>query len=85
MYSNALRNDLMSSNEYVRGSTLRLLSKIKQFKVLEPLIEAVLKNLVRSVTHASSLLFPLSLRLLMKRKLRPAGESRKLHALIFLC
>ncbi|PHJ17662.1 beta [Cystoisospora suis] len=47
---NALRNDLMSSNEYVRGSTLRLLSKIKQLKVLEPLIEAILKNL----THRHS-------------------------------
>nr|Q9U4N3.2 RecName: Full=Coatomer subunit beta; AltName: Full=Beta-coat protein; Short=Beta-COP [Toxoplasma gondii]AAF02542.2 beta coatomer [Toxoplasma gondii] len=47
---NALRNDLMSPNEYVRGSTLRLLSKIRQFKVLEPLVEAILQNL----THRHS-------------------------------
>lgn len=42
---NALRNDLMSANEFVRGSTLRLLCKIRHFKLLEPLIEAILKNL----------------------------------------
>uniref|UniRef100_A0A8C9LTX3 Coatomer subunit beta n=1 Tax=Piliocolobus tephrosceles TaxID=591936 RepID=A0A8C9LTX3_9PRIM len=42
---NALRNDIISPNEYVRGSTLRLLSKIKYLKVLDPLIEAITKNL----------------------------------------
>eukprot|EP00366_Plasmodium_knowlesi_P003228 XP_002260725.1 coatamer protein, beta subunit, putative [Plasmodium knowlesi strain H] len=42
---NALRNDIISPNEYVRGSTLRLLSKIKNLKIIEPLIEAITKNL----------------------------------------
>lgn len=42
---NALRNDLMHPNEYVRGSTLRLLCKMKYYRVLEPLKEAVLRNL----------------------------------------
>eukprot|EP00921_Rhytidocystis_pertsovi_P004053 GHVQ01006993.1.p1 GENE.GHVQ01006993.1~~GHVQ01006993.1.p1 ORF type:complete len:1006 (-),score=118.11 GHVQ01006993.1:766-3783(-) len=47
---NALRNDLMSSNEYVRGSTLRLLCKIRYQKILEPLLDPILKNL----THRHS-------------------------------
>lgn len=42
---NALRNDLMSPNEYIRGSTLRLLCKVRYQKILEPLVEAILKNL----------------------------------------
>merc|ERR1719181_2048418 len=42
---NALRNDLMHANEYVRGSTLRLLCKMKYYRILEPLKEAVLRNL----------------------------------------
>lgn len=42
---NALRNDIISPNEYVRGSTLRLLSKIKYLKILDPLMETITKNL----------------------------------------
>jgi len=42
---NALRNDLMHANEYVRGSTLRLLCKMKYYRILEPLKEAILRNL----------------------------------------
>lgn len=42
---NALRNDLMHPNEYVRGATLRLLCKMKYFRILEPLKEAVIRNL----------------------------------------
>mmetsp|Transcript_72456 Transcript_72456/g.172716 ORF Transcript_72456/g.172716 Transcript_72456/m.172716 type:complete len:1009 (+) Transcript_72456:87-3113(+) len=42
---NALRNDLMHPNEYVRGSTLRLLCKMRYYRILEPLKEAVLRNL----------------------------------------
>eukprot|EP01068_Selenidium_serpulae_P020555 Selendium_serpulae@DN8670_c0_g1_i1.p2 len=42
---NALRNDLMHPNEFVRGSTLRLLCKMRYVKILEPLIEAIMKNL----------------------------------------
>lgn len=43
---NALRNDLMHPNEYICGSTLRLLCKMKYYRILEPLKEAVLRNLV---------------------------------------
>ncbi|KAI9301334.1 adaptin N terminal region-domain-containing protein [Cunninghamella echinulata] len=38
---NALRNDLQHPNEYVRGSTLRFLCKIKEADVLEPLVPSV--------------------------------------------
>jgi len=47
---NALRNNLMHPNEYVRGSTLRLLNKIRYYRVLEPLIDPAIKNL----THRHS-------------------------------
>jgi len=42
---NALRNDLISANEYIRGRTLRLLCRMRYFKIMEPLIESILKNL----------------------------------------
>jgi coatomer subunit beta len=42
---NALRNDLMHANEYVRGSTLRVLSKMKYLRIIEPLKEAIVRNL----------------------------------------
>mmetsp|Transcript_25804 Transcript_25804/g.71921 ORF Transcript_25804/g.71921 Transcript_25804/m.71921 type:complete len:1010 (-) Transcript_25804:131-3160(-) len=42
---NALRSDLLHANEYVRGSTLRLLCKMKYYRILEPLREAILRNL----------------------------------------
>ncbi|KDQ15645.1 hypothetical protein BOTBODRAFT_31532 [Botryobasidium botryosum FD-172 SS1] len=35
---NAIRNDLQHPNEYIRGSTLRFLQKIKDAELLEPLI-----------------------------------------------
>ncbi|RYH25815.1 hypothetical protein EON65_15195 [archaeon] len=38
---NALRNDLTSPNEFVRGSMLRFLSKVREFELLEPLIPSV--------------------------------------------
>lgn len=38
---NALRNDLNSPNEYVRGSMLRFLCKMKEFELLEPLVPTV--------------------------------------------
>ncbi|ORZ22436.1 adaptin N terminal region-domain-containing protein [Absidia repens] len=38
---NALRNDLQHPNEYIRGSTLRFLCKIKEADVLEPLVPSV--------------------------------------------
>ena len=42
---NAIRNDLIHSNEYIRGRTLRLLCRMRYFKIMEPLVESVLKNL----------------------------------------
>eukprot|EP00928_Gymnodinium_smaydae_P009748 TRINITY_DN13646_c0_g1_i1.p1 TRINITY_DN13646_c0_g1~~TRINITY_DN13646_c0_g1_i1.p1 ORF type:complete len:1017 (-),score=275.67 TRINITY_DN13646_c0_g1_i1:150-3200(-) len=42
---NALRNDLGHANEYVRGSTLRLLCKMKYYRILEPLKDVVMRNL----------------------------------------
>ena len=38
---NALRNDLMSPNEYVRGCMLRFMCKMKEAELLEPLIPSV--------------------------------------------
>jgi coatomer subunit beta len=42
---NAIRNDLIHANEYIRGRTLRMLCRMRYFKILEPLIESILKNL----------------------------------------
>lgn len=50
---NALRNDLQHPNEYVRGSTLRLLSKIKEPELLEPLIPSIRANLVRHIQNSA--------------------------------
>ena len=38
---NALRNDLMSPNEFIRGCMLRFLCKMKELEILEPLIPSV--------------------------------------------
>ena len=38
---NAIRKDLLSSNEFIRGRTLRLVSKIPLKSILENLMEAV--------------------------------------------
>ena len=38
---NALRNDLMSPNEFIRGCMLRFLCKLKEPELLEPLIPSV--------------------------------------------
>ncbi|KAL3127377.1 hypothetical protein CHM_6g270 [Cryptosporidium hominis] len=42
---NALRNDLQHPNEYIRGSTLRLLCNLRFIKLIQPLIESILENL----------------------------------------
>eukprot|EP00917_Polyrhabdina_sp_WS-2016_P022219 GHVP01048253.1.p1 GENE.GHVP01048253.1~~GHVP01048253.1.p1 ORF type:complete len:983 (-),score=191.30 GHVP01048253.1:3180-6128(-) len=47
---NSLRNDLLAHNEFVRGSTLRLLCKIPYLKMSQPLIEPITQNL----SHRSS-------------------------------
>lgn len=38
---NALRNDLISPNEYIRGCMLRFLCKLREFQLLEPLIPSI--------------------------------------------
>jgi len=42
---NFLRNDLQSPNEYIRGSTLRFLSKIHEQELIEPLTDSIMSNL----------------------------------------
>ncbi|KAH8740835.1 hypothetical protein FG386_003074 [Cryptosporidium ryanae] len=42
---NALRNDLQHPNEYIRGSTLRLLCNLRFIKLIQPLIESIIENL----------------------------------------
>ncbi len=42
---NALRKDCLSANEFIRGRTLRLISKISVKAVLENLASAVIENL----------------------------------------
>lgn len=39
-------NDLQHPNEYIRGSTLRFLCKIKEAEILEPLVPSVRACLV---------------------------------------
>lgn len=46
--SNALRSDLQHPNEYVRGVTLRLVCKLQEPELLEPLLSVVRACLVRS-------------------------------------
>jgi coatomer subunit beta len=43
--SNALMRDLNHPNEYIRGSTMRLIGKLKEPELVEPLIESVKNNL----------------------------------------
>lgn len=38
---NALRNDLIHPNEYIRGCMLRFVCKLKEFELLEPLVPAI--------------------------------------------
>eukprot|EP00301_Raphidiophrys_heterophryoidea_P006449 c12600_g1_i1.p1 GENE.c12600_g1_i1~~c12600_g1_i1.p1 ORF type:complete len:695 (+),score=215.02 c12600_g1_i1:35-2119(+) len=42
---NALRNDLNHANEYIRGCTLRLCTKLREREVIEPLIPSITANL----------------------------------------
>ncbi|CDR94511.1 coatamer beta subunit, putative [Babesia bigemina] len=42
---NALRNDLCSPNEYVRGSAMRLVSKLRHWNIVGPMLPAIVDNL----------------------------------------
>ena len=48
---NAIRNDLVHPNEFVRGSTLRFLCKLKEVELIEPLIPAIKENLDHRVAY----------------------------------
>lgn len=48
--SNALRNNLIHPNEYVRGCTLRFLTKLREPELLEPLVPSI--KLCLSHRHA---------------------------------
>jgi len=48
---NALLNDLKHANEYVRGSTLRFLCRLKEPELLEPLMPTVRLNLEHRVSY----------------------------------
>eukprot|EP00003_Mantamonas_plastica_P009988 TRINITY_DN1936_c0_g1_i5.p1 TRINITY_DN1936_c0_g1~~TRINITY_DN1936_c0_g1_i5.p1 ORF type:complete len:283 (-),score=89.52 TRINITY_DN1936_c0_g1_i5:88-936(-) len=48
---NTLLNDLNHPNEYIRGSTLRFLSKMREEELLEPLLPSILKNLEHRHTY----------------------------------
>lgn len=52
LFSNYLRNDLQSPNEFIRGATLRFLSKLREPELLEPLLPSCRLCLV-CVTHRS--------------------------------
>jgi coatomer subunit beta len=43
---NALRNDLLHPNEYIRGQMCRFLCKLKEVEVLEPLVPSIRACLV---------------------------------------
>ena len=38
--SNGIRNDLQHPNEYIRGNTLRFLSKLREPELIEPLLSS---------------------------------------------
>lgn len=40
IYSNGIRNDLQHPNEYIRGNTLRFLSKLREPELIEPLLSS---------------------------------------------
>jgi coatomer subunit beta len=48
---NSIRNDLLHPNEYIRGRTLRLLSRVMYKGILEPLTPSILENLTHKHTY----------------------------------
>jgi coatomer subunit beta len=48
MVVNSLRSDVLHANEYIRGRTMRLLSRIQYKGILESLIPSVIDNLKHS-------------------------------------
>jgi coatomer subunit beta len=48
MVVNSLRSDVLHSNEYIRGRTMRLLSRIPYRAILESLTPSIVENLKHS-------------------------------------
>ncbi|GIX62743.1 coatomer subunit beta-1 [Babesia caballi] len=48
---NALRNDLTSPNEFVRGSALRMIAKLRYWSIVSPMVPAVVENLTHAVPY----------------------------------
>lgn len=48
---NSLRTDLLHPNEYLRGRTLRLVSRIMYKGILEPLVSCILESLKHKHTY----------------------------------
>ena len=48
---NSLRNDLLHPNEFIRGKTLKLISRIMYKGVLEPLTNVITENLEHKHTY----------------------------------
>ena len=48
---NSLRKDLLHPNEYIRGRTLRLISRIMYRGILESLTSVIIENLSHKVTY----------------------------------
>lgn len=48
---NSLRSDLLHPNEYLRGRTLRLVSRIMYKGILEPLVSSIMESLNHKHTY----------------------------------
>eukprot|EP00004_Rigifila_ramosa_P008548 TRINITY_DN1979_c0_g1_i2.p1 TRINITY_DN1979_c0_g1~~TRINITY_DN1979_c0_g1_i2.p1 ORF type:complete len:932 (-),score=265.31 TRINITY_DN1979_c0_g1_i2:57-2510(-) len=95
---NFLRNDINSPNEYVRGSTLRFLCKLKEPELLEPLVPSVRANLehrhsyvrrnavlaIFSIAKLSDTLIPDAAELIVKYLSTEADTSCRRNALMML-
>ena len=57
---NALKNNITHPNEYIRGSTLRFLCKIKEQEILESLIPSITDNLQHRHSSAHTHCAPLT-------------------------
>ena len=72
---NALKNNVTHPNEYIRGSTLRFLCKIKEQEILESLIPSITDNLQHRHSSAHTTTLPPS-----TPQLPSHASSHPLHA-----
>ena len=82
---NALKNNITHPNEYIRGSTLRFLCKIKEQEILESLIPSITDNLQHR--HSCDTTHHLTLPLLLtpSTPLPPPQPLTSLFSLLSLC